>query len=291
MSGTMDTNNPECTPYGEPAYWNNHYTEQKRRHGINHSFEFYCPVEEVWDIIQTYCGENLNFKVLVIGCGSSKLSETLYNRGFKNITSIDTSAPVIGHLVTRYQDYEGMEFLVMDARYMARFDENSFDIVFDKGCLDSVFCTVNSYLDVLKINQEICRILKPGRNFISISGCSEKARMAHFNHGSLYWEVDHSKMFSRPEIHVYMMTVGERPEEERTVGTFASGAASYFLGDDDSSKRSNGRTKTSGTPSSAIGGGGCVQQLQCRDAAVLLDAFRRGKIHILDDSNVESVAL
>eukprot|EP00617_Octactis_speculum_P010548 CAMPEP_0185775912 /NCGR_PEP_ID=MMETSP1174-20130828/83740_1 /TAXON_ID=35687 /ORGANISM="Dictyocha speculum, Strain CCMP1381" /LENGTH=87 /DNA_ID=CAMNT_0028463649 /DNA_START=39 /DNA_END=302 /DNA_ORIENTATION=+ len=87
------------------------------------------------------------------------------------------------------------------------------------------------------------------------------------------------------------MTVGERPEEERTVGTFASGAASYFLGDDDSSKRSNGRTKTSGTPSSAIGGGGCVQQLQCRDAAALLDAFRRGKIHILDDSNVESVAL
>ena len=70
-----------------------------------------------------------------------------------------------------------------------RFEDNSFDFIFEKACIDAQFASVNTYNVVLQINQEVrtrpsytmpwqtdglcesqvCRILKPGRNFMSIS--------------------------------------------------------------------------------------------------------------------------
>ena len=58
----MDSN-PNCHAYGETAYWDRRYNEERRKHGINHSFDWYLPCEELWPIIQTYCGNNKAYKV------------------------------------------------------------------------------------------------------------------------------------------------------------------------------------------------------------------------------------
>ena len=58
----MDSN-PNCHAYGETAYWDRRYNEERRKHGINHTFDWYLPCEELWPIIQTYCGVNKAFKV------------------------------------------------------------------------------------------------------------------------------------------------------------------------------------------------------------------------------------
>ena len=68
----------------------------------------------------------------MIGCGNSPLSHTMYQRGFRHVTSIDISATVISHMQARYVEREGMEFLVVDARRMDRFPDGQFDFIIEK---------------------------------------------------------------------------------------------------------------------------------------------------------------
>jgi len=201
----MDSN-PDCVPYGEPAYWDYRYNQARQKEGLRHTFDWYATLEELWPIIETYCGENTGFRILYAGCGSSNLPEELYKKGFKHITCIDISATLIGHLQHRNQGLEGIEYLAADARSLTRFDDNSFDIVIEKGMIDALFSGVMSYNSVLQANQEIFRVLKQGCNFVSVSCGAPKVRMPHFNHSSLDWEVDHSLLLRRPQTHIYIMT-------------------------------------------------------------------------------------
>lgn len=47
-------------------------------------------------------------RILVVGCGASKLSIELYEAGFTNITNIDISEVVINHNRKKYGQLEGM---------------------------------------------------------------------------------------------------------------------------------------------------------------------------------------
>lgn len=49
----------------------------------------------------------------------------------------------------------------------------TFDIVVEKAMLDAIFCSVSAYDSVLRVNQEVYRVLKPGCTFVSIS-CGPK---------------------------------------------------------------------------------------------------------------------
>lgn len=97
-------------------------------------------------------------RILVLGCGNSKLSELIYNNGHADVTNIDFSAVVISDMKKRYATYEGMlcaftrlfwgnrccwwltytaaggcPGYVCNAMDLSLFPENSFDIVIDKG--------------------------------------------------------------------------------------------------------------------------------------------------------------
>lgn len=50
--------------------------------------------------------------ILMVGCGNSKLSEQMYEAGYKNITNIDISPTVIEQMKNLSP---GMEWHVMDA--------------------------------------------------------------------------------------------------------------------------------------------------------------------------------
>ena len=47
-------------------------------------------------------------RILVLGCGNSKLSELIYNNGHADITNVDFSSVVIKDMKDRYRTYEGM---------------------------------------------------------------------------------------------------------------------------------------------------------------------------------------
>ena len=211
----MDTN-PNCVPYGEPEYWEQRYAKARKVEGLKHAFDWYCPFEEIWPTIETFCGKNHAYKVLVLGCGNSGVSEGLYSKGFTQICSMDISPALINNLQHRYQDKEGMEFLVGDAQSLARFDDMTFDIVVEKAMLDSIFCSVTAYDSVLRVNQEVFRVLKPGCTFVSISCGPKPARLPHYGHKSIPWEVDCVRVPNRPQVRCYLLT--RQPDQTERYG-------------------------------------------------------------------------
>ena len=76
-------------------------------------------------------------KILVLGCGTSRLSEELYLDGYMDIINIDYSHVVIEKMKQKHQNFEKMQYLVMDMTNMS-FDKNSFDVIIEKGTLDAL---------------------------------------------------------------------------------------------------------------------------------------------------------
>ena len=56
----------------------------------------------------------------------------------------------------------------MDVKNL-EFDNDNFDLIFDKACLDSIFCGENSFENSEKALKEIYRVLKSGGSYILIT--------------------------------------------------------------------------------------------------------------------------
>jgi len=124
------------------------------------------------------------------------------------VLSIDVSKTVVNFMQARYEGTAGLAFSQMDVRKMDRLADSCMELVIDKACMDSLFCSGGSYTDVLRMNQEICRVLVPGRHFVSVTLGSPASRLPHLQHQSLLWRVDHCPL--RGEglhgLHVYVCT-------------------------------------------------------------------------------------
>ncbi|GAB2295689.1 hypothetical protein Dimus_029843 [Dionaea muscipula] len=111
----------------------------------------------------------VDLQILVPGCGNSRLSEQLYDAGFRAITNIDFSKVVISDMLRRnVRERPGMRWRVMDMTSM-QFEDGMFDVVLDKGGLDALMEPElgpklgNQYLS------EVKRVLKSGGKFICLT--------------------------------------------------------------------------------------------------------------------------
>ncbi|EMP27496.1 Endothelin-converting enzyme 2 [Chelonia mydas] len=110
------------------------------------------------------------------GCGNSALSSDLFQLGYTDVTSIDYSPVCIAGMQARYAQCQGLQWVVMDARDLA-FADGTFDVVLEKGTLDSMMVTemdpwnvspeTTALLD--QVLKEVSRVLRPGGRFISIT--------------------------------------------------------------------------------------------------------------------------
>ncbi|CAB4293585.1 unnamed protein product [Prunus armeniaca] len=110
--------------------------------GSDNAFEWY----EDWSELQAPLLSHLPkpdsqiqpLRILVPGCGTSFLSEHLYDVGFKAITNIDLSEIAISDMLCRNAcQRPGMKWQVMDITTM-QIEDESFDVVVDKGGLDAL---------------------------------------------------------------------------------------------------------------------------------------------------------
>ena len=85
--------------------------------------------------------------ILVLGCGTSRLSEALAEDGFPHITSVDISPTVIAK--KRAKDTAGLSWVVGDMLALP-FGDAAFDVVLDKGTLDVLFTDVKSFWCVVR---------------------------------------------------------------------------------------------------------------------------------------------
>mmetsp|Transcript_87985 Transcript_87985/g.247237 ORF Transcript_87985/g.247237 Transcript_87985/m.247237 type:complete len:381 (-) Transcript_87985:7-1149(-) len=153
--------------YASQAYWEEAYSS--RQYG--ESYDWYGSWERD-DLNGRSLGELLrpvlatDSQILVLGCGNSNMSASMYREGYRHITNVDVSEAVVEQMRERYGRMEGMTWQTMDASAL-EFPDASFDAVIEKGLFDALYAgtgtLVQSVLDQAK------RVLRPGGLLLSVS--------------------------------------------------------------------------------------------------------------------------
>lgn len=204
-------------PYGKGSeYWDERYKANDT------TFDWYCSFDALKDVLLPYCTAKPDCKVLVVGCGNSRLSPQLYDSGVHQIINVDISEVVIGQMRARYREMDKMVWARMDVTRL-EFPDASFDVVISKGLIDAMLCGSNSFHNVYQMNKQISRVLKRGGKYICVSYASPDTRADHFRRKRLHFDLEHrtvdkpvfsSDVSPTSNYHVYIMTKSEDAADE-----------------------------------------------------------------------------
>ena len=94
--------------FSSSSYWQEFFSKRKE------AFEWYGDYGSLCGILHKYV--KMSDKLLVPGCGNSKLSENLYDAGIHSIVNIDISPLVIKNMTSQNKNRSEMKFVAMDAK-------------------------------------------------------------------------------------------------------------------------------------------------------------------------------
>ncbi|XP_037708168.1 eEF1A lysine and N-terminal methyltransferase homolog [Drosophila subpulchrella] len=150
--------------FAQTDYWNEFFKKRGEK-----AFEWYGEYLELCDQIHKYIKPV--DKILMLGCGNSKLSMDMYDTGFREITNIDISPIAVKKMLElNAKTRPDMKFLQMDATAMT-FPDDSFSVALDKGTLDALFVddSPETRLVVENYFKEILRTMRNGGRYVGIS--------------------------------------------------------------------------------------------------------------------------
>lgn len=155
--------------YSSADYWDDRYGKEEHFEWLDQGYDamLHLIKKEIPD---------KSSRILMLGCGSSRLSSDLYSHGFHYIVNTDISKVCIRNQSLKHQGKTGLEWKVMDMTQITEPDE-SFDIVIEKTTLDSLLAGERSQWNVRqetrkKIEDTLChisRVLKTGGIFLSLT--------------------------------------------------------------------------------------------------------------------------
>ena len=148
-------------------YWDSFFSKRSK------AFEWYGEYTDLCHVLHKYLKPTS--RVLVVGCGNSKLSEDLYDAGFQTIENIDISDVVIRQMSAKNKQKRlAMIFTKMDLLHMT-YVNTQFDCVLDKGTLDAIFSNTDdkTVQSVDQMFAEIERVLKIAGRYLCISLAQE----------------------------------------------------------------------------------------------------------------------
>ncbi|KAJ3675714.1 hypothetical protein LUZ60_004756 [Juncus effusus] len=155
------------TDFTSKENWDNFFSLR----GSGDSFEWYADWPELKQPLLSQLGGASDgiFQILVPGCGSSRLSEFVYDSGFKHVTNVDFSKVVVSDMLRRYvRSRPEMKWRIMDMTEL-QFPDETFDAVLDKGGLDALMePEIGTKLGTKYLN-EVKRVLKTGGKFICLT--------------------------------------------------------------------------------------------------------------------------
>jgi len=179
--------------YGRPEYWDERYTKDTE------PFDWYQRYEGIKSTLDRYVQPT--HKVLMSGAGNSRLSEELYENQVKNITNIDISEVCVNHMKAKHEDKQEMQWQKMDVRKL-EFADGTFDVVIDKGTLDSVLCGEGSTKNCAQMCKEVSRVLKPGGTYIVVSYGQPDYRLNYFDKPEYNWNILPATSVPKPTVSV-----------------------------------------------------------------------------------------
>ncbi|KAJ4891421.1 S-adenosyl-L-methionine-dependent methyltransferases superfamily protein [Raphanus sativus] len=176
--------------------------------GKDDSFEWYAEWPQLRDSLLPLlrASSSGSLQILVPGCGNSRLSEHLYDAGFRDVTNVDFSKVVISDMLRRnIRSRPEMRWRVMDITKMQLGDE-SFDIVMDKGALDALMePEVGTKLGSQYLS-EAKRVLKPGGKFICLTLAESHVLALLFSSFRFGWKMTvHSISQKRSSLKTFMV--------------------------------------------------------------------------------------
>ncbi|XP_030380556.1 eEF1A lysine and N-terminal methyltransferase homolog [Scaptodrosophila lebanonensis] len=148
--------------FGKTDYWNDFFKKRGE-------FEWYGEYLELCDHIHKYVKPA--DKVLMLGCGNSKLSMDMYDAGFCDITNIDISPVAVKKMLeVNMRKRADMKFLQMDATAMT-FEDETFSVELDKGTLDALFVDDSDATKAIveRYFKEILRTMRNGGRYVCVS--------------------------------------------------------------------------------------------------------------------------
>jgi ubiquinone/menaquinone biosynthesis C-methylase UbiE len=202
----------ECKAYRSVKYWDDRYQRNKAR-----SYDWLLHYEQLEAILLKEVGnfDIVSCKLLHVGCGNSDFGYKFY-RHCERITNIDFSSGVIEKMQDAYGgSHPKMQWLVMDMRKLLNhFEENSFDVVFDKGSLDAIWSdgasqwepNEETIQDVHDTLNGILRVLRPQGIFVSISFGQPHFRVKHYSISGIQYSLTWSQI--GPIYFVYRFVKG-----------------------------------------------------------------------------------
>lgn len=160
--------------FHDREYWNRFFQERG-----GEAFEWYGHFVDLLPSLRAlFANQERKLKALVIGCGNSDFSSCLYNFCARNvpqgieIINVDFSETVIQEMREKYSSLSAMRWDIGDITDMrSLYEDNSFDIVFDKGALDAIFSANTSQNRDLvnRLFAEIDRVLSPTGVYYCVS--------------------------------------------------------------------------------------------------------------------------
>ncbi|XP_037960566.1 eEF1A lysine and N-terminal methyltransferase homolog [Teleopsis dalmanni] len=150
--------------FAKTDYWNSFFKKRGEK-----AFEWYGEYIQLCDHIHKYV--KLSDKILMLGCGNSKLSMDMYDNGFWDITNIDISPIAIKRMIDiNANKRPGMQFLEMDATKMT-FEDEKFTVALDKGTLDALFIdnSPETKAVIERYLKEIMRTMRNGGRYLCVS--------------------------------------------------------------------------------------------------------------------------
>ncbi|PFH34006.1 putative methyltransferase [Besnoitia besnoiti] len=180
--------------YGKVDYWDERYRRDAEPFDW---FQRYAGLKPIFLEV----GIEPSWKILVLGCGTSRVSEEMYAEGYKSIVNVDYSSVCITNMQRRCADKEEMTFLQMNALDMSQLGNHEFNLVFDKGTMDCVLCGDNSFDNVAKMLREVSRVLVPGGVYIVVSYGQPNFRLSHLQRDEYNWTVT-MKTIQKPSLNV-----------------------------------------------------------------------------------------
>jgi SAM-dependent methyltransferase len=164
---------------GDPTYWEERYKFEISKMLRFKLFDWYAPFDVLYPMVENILDRSMIHKVLVVGVGRSNIIDTLYQRGFRDITAIDISPTIVNEMQKFHAKLTGVEFIVMDMREMTRLANGLFTLIIDKGGLDALFCGEDFKTSSQRAIQEIHRVLVNNGLFVSFSHAPFLARVPY----------------------------------------------------------------------------------------------------------------
>eukprot|EP00624_Nannochloropsis_granulata_P006983 evm.model.NODE_5768_length_38717_cov_23.994007.6 len=112
----------------------------------------------------------------------------MYQEGITNITNVDISRVVVDQMQERHRSMTSMAWQEMNMCALD-FGDASFNVVLDKGTMDSILCGKGSITNVASMCMEVSRVLKPDGVFIIVSYGIPSNRLQYLQEERYKWQV------------------------------------------------------------------------------------------------------